>query len=368
MKFDLVARGFRADESPDSIPVLALDEANHQNVCKYPVANRYVIPGYLFTLVRPGEWEHSVVIMLSVLLLIAFSVVFVNGQTREPWVSLSQLANERQDADDFAAAEKLRREALRLAEEKLGLVDKQLAPLLANLAVSLHSEGRDAEADPLARRAFFLAEQSGDQKLTGQVLNTLGVVLAGQGELARAEPVLRRSVALLEQSEGADALEVAKAACNLATLYAEIHQFVKAEQELALVLPVYERHLGPEHPAYAMALGSMFTILYEQHRVAEGEPYLRRALAVGEKVFPESVKMANLQHCLAAFEMSREHFKEAARLLEKVIATEERMLGHEHPELAHALVNYSYVLRRLHQKNDAKLAQNRANSILKSFH
>jgi tetratricopeptide (TPR) repeat protein len=306
--------------------------------------------------------------MLSVLLLVVSGVVFVSGQSQQPWVNLSQLANERQEADDYAAAEKLRREALRLAEEKLGLVDKQLAPLLANLALSLHFEARDAEADPLARRAFMLAEQSGDQQLTGMVLNTLGVVLAGEGELARAEPVLRRSVALLEQSEGIDALDVAKAANNLSTLYADTHQFVRAEQELARILPVYERHLGLDNPTYAMALANMFTILYEQHRVAEGEPYLRRALAVGEKSFPRSLKMANLQHCLAAFEVSRQNYKEAARLLEKVIATEERMLGREHPELAHSLVNYSYVLRRLHQKNDAKQAQNRANSILKSFH
>jgi tetratricopeptide (TPR) repeat protein len=306
--------------------------------------------------------------MLSVLLLIVFSVVFVNGQTPVPWVNLSQLANERQEADDFAGAEQLCREALRLAEEKLGLVDKQLAPLLSNLALSLHFLARDAEADPLARRAYLLAEQSGDQKLTGKVLNTLGVVLAGEGELARAEPVLRRSVALLEQSEGAEGLDVARAANNLSTLYADTHQFVKAEQELARALPIYEKHLGPELPEYAMALGSMFTILYEQHRVAEGEPYLRRALALGEKMFPHGLNMANLQHCLAALEASRENYKEAARHLEKVVAIQERVLGPEHPLLAHTLVNYSNVLRRLHQKNEAKQAQNRANLILKSLH
>ena len=42
--------------------------------------------------------------------------------------------------------EKLRREALELAEKQLGPEDKQLAPLLGDLAFSLHFEARDAEA------------------------------------------------------------------------------------------------------------------------------------------------------------------------------------------------------------------------------
>lgn len=302
------------------------------------------------------------------LLLIVFSAVFASGQTLAPWGSLSKLADERYEADDFKAAELLRREALRLAEEKLAPADKQLASLLANLAISLHFSARDAEADPLARKAYVIAEQSGDQRLIGAVLNTLGVVLAGEGDTARAEPVLRRSVALIEQSEGADALHVAEAANNLATLYSDTHQYAKAEQQMARVLPIYEEHLGPAHPVLAMALGNMFTIFSDQHREAAGEPYLRRALSIGEKTFPKSLNMANLQHCLAALEASRDNFQEAARLLEKVIATQERLLGPEHPQLAHSLSDYSAVLRHLHQRVEAKQAQNRANLILKSFH
>jgi hypothetical protein len=37
-----------------------------------------------------------------------------------------------------------------------------------------------------------------------------------------------------------------------------------------------------------------------------------------------------------ALEASRENHKEAARLLQQVIATEERLLGPQHPELARA--------------------------------
>ncbi len=305
---------------------------------------------------------------MTALLLIVFSAVSGIGQTLAPWVALSKKATGFQEADQFAAAEVLHRQALRVGEQELGPSDPLLAPLLSNLALSLHAEARDAEAEPFARRAYTIAEKNGEPRLTGLVLNALGVVLAGEGEVARAEPVLRRSVAILAQAEGEQALDVAKAANNLSTLYADTHQFAKAEKELKLVLSIYEKELGPDHPLYAMASANMFNALHEQHRIQEGEPYLRRALAIGEVKFPQSLNMVFLQHCLAALEVAHENYKEAARILEQVITREERLLGPDHPLVARALVNYSSVLKRLHQKTEAKQAMNRANLILKTLH
>lgn len=301
------------------------------------------------------------------LLLLVFGALFTSGQTAGPWEGLTRLANQHHDLDDFAGEEKLRREALRLAEEQLGPDDLTKAPLLSNLALCLHSQGRDAEGDPLVRRAVSIAEQSGNQQLFGLMLNSLGVILAGQREIGRAEPVLRRSVAILEAVEGEDGFEVAQAANNLATTYAETQQYAKAEKELARAIKVYEKRLGPTHPLYASVLGNMFVALYEQHRITEAEPYLRRALAIGEKAFPNRLPMANLLYCLSALEASHENFKESARLLEKVIAMKEKILGPQHPDLPPALTSYANVLRRLHQKGPAKEAQNRADFIQKSL-
>jgi tetratricopeptide (TPR) repeat protein len=300
-------------------------------------------------------------------LLIVFGAVFTTGQTVSPWQRLTMLANQRHEADDFAGEEKLRREALRLAQEQLGSEDLITAPLLSNIALCLHSEGRDAEADPLVREAVFMAENGGNQRLLGKMLNAMGVVLLGEYGPERAEPVMRRSVAMLEEAFGEVTYEVAQAANNLATVYADTHQYAKAERELARAIPVYEKHLGAEHPLYAMILGNMFGTLYEQNRVAEGEPYLRRALAIGEKAFPNSLNMASLQHCLAALEASHGNFKESARLLEKSIATKEKLLGPQHPDLVRSLTSYSGVLRHLHQKTEAKQVQNRADLIQKSL-
>jgi tetratricopeptide (TPR) repeat protein len=198
------------------------------------------------------------------------------------------------------------------------------------------------------------------------MLNVLGVVLSGEGQKARAEPVLRRSVALLDQFEDTNALNAARATNNLATLYLDTHQYAKAEEEMTRALPKYERFLGPSDPEMALVLGNMFTIFAAQHRAQEGEPYLQRALTIGRKAFPGSLKMANLEVCLASLEAQRENYKEAAVLLKGVIETQERLLGPEHPEVAHSLAAYATVLHHMHQKTEAKNALNRANMILKS--
>ena len=337
------------------------------NVWEHQVFHRYAILGYLFTLVWVFDSQHSEGVMFFISLAV-LSALAANGDappSAQTWEELSKKATELQNLDDFAGAELLRRQALEIAEKKPGIEDSKLAPLYSDLAVTLHLEARDAEADVVARQATACATRSSDPRLMGVTLNILGVVLSAEGENARAEPVLRRSVALLEQAEGPDSFEVAKAENNLAMLYLNDREYAKAGIEMARALPAYES-LGTDNPELALILGNVFAVLASQHRAEEGEPYLRRALAIGEKAFPNSLKMANLQVCLAALENSRENYKDAARLLESAVATQERLLGPDHPTLAHTLQGYSAVLRHLHRNAQAKIAQNRANSILKS--
>jgi len=78
--------------------------------------------------------------------------------------------------------------------------------------------------------------------------------------------------------------------------------------------------------------------------------------------------MATLRANLASLEAGRGHYQIAAKIMEEVIAMQEKTLGPNHPQLAASLANYSSVLRQLHQKTEAKRAENRANAIQKSFH
>jgi tetratricopeptide (TPR) repeat protein len=136
---------------------------------------------------------------------------------------------------------------------------------------------------------------------------------------------------------------------------------------MALALSFYETHYRSLDTTLAMGLRNMFVILFKQQRIAEAEPYLTRALEIGERVFPQSWKMAQLRFGQALLEQSRGKFQESATILRQVIDLQERILGSEHPELARSLLAYSFALRHLHRRNEAHEAQKRGDSILKSF-
>jgi tetratricopeptide (TPR) repeat protein len=311
----------------------------------------------------------KVVLNLNTILLVAhFSPAWVAGaditpSRNTPWADSMGLAQQVQDVGDLATVEQLRRDALRSAEQTLGPDHKQVAVLLSNLGATLRLEGRYPEAYALSLRALEIAKASGDKRLLAAVLNGLGLAL--WNEPARAEPVLRRSLALYEQAEGGNPIDIAKIENNLASLYSNEYQHAKALELMTRALPRYEKYLGPEDPTLALALANMFAILSEQHRAEAGEPYLRRAIAIGEKAFPQTAAMAKLQVCVAALELSRGNPQESARILRLAIALQERTLGPAHPEVARSLGYYSVTLRRMHDKAGARQAENRAKAILK---
>lgn len=281
--------------------------------------------------------------------------------------SLSNVAFVIGEQGDLAGAEKLYRRSLELREKYKGRESIDVASTLNNLAGIIRQQGRYADGDALLRRALEIAEKSTDTRVTATILNTLGLNLMDQRENARAEPVLRRSRAMFEQAFGVDSMEVAKCATNLAFVYRQRSEIAKAEAEQRRALEIMEKHLGDQHPLLVSAWNNLFTILVLQDRVEEGEPYLRKALEIGERAFPSSPTMAQIRANLATLEARRGRYAEAARILEGVIAAQERLLGADHPSLASSLTNYSEVLKKLRQNTQAKRAQARANAILKSY-
>jgi tetratricopeptide (TPR) repeat protein len=303
---------------------------------------------------------------MNSLLLLAAGAIAATAQESVRWEELAHQAAERSEAEDVQGAETLSRQALRMAELELGADHPQLIPLSTQFAGILHRQGRDAEAEPLLRHAVAMANAAGDPKLLGIALNALGNALHGEGQAARAEPVLRRSLALFEQSEGKDALDTAKAANNLGTLYSDTGQYERAEREISFALSFYEKHRGSFPALFTISLRNMFVILLAQRRMEEAESYLKRAEAIASSEFPESRKMAALRFDEAVLNARRGKFQEAADLLQQVVEMQERLLGSQHRELARSLMIYSEVLRRLHHRTEAQQLKKRGTLILQS--
>ena len=233
---------------------------------------------------------------------------------------------------------------------------------LSNAGVQLRLAGQPAEAIVKFNAAIKIAEADSDDRLLATALSGLGASLIDQGELARAQPVLRRSLALFEKSTGANSLETAEAANNLAMIYRRNGDLAHAEEALERALPVLERHFASASHEMEIAYNNMFILLAEQKRWDEAEPYLHRALHAAY-LLPENADRADVEENLALLEAHRGEFTEAVETMRRVIATEERMLGNQAPRLASSLASYATYLRKISQKSEAQRAEQRARVI-----
>jgi tetratricopeptide (TPR) repeat protein len=233
---------------------------------------------------------------------------------------------------------------------------------LNNSGVALRLASRPEEAIETFKQALKIAEDAGDSRLLATVLGGLGATLVDLREFVRAQPVLRRSLALFEKTAGPDSIEAGEAANNLAMVFRKNGDLAQAQAQLERALPLMEKYLGPKSLALAMAFKNMFIVLAEEKQWDNAEPYLMRALEIA-RTLPESFQLAEIEENLALLEAHRSQFREASQTMELVIAVEERTLRLGDPRLAESLESYSSYLKKINQKAQARLAEDRAKAI-----
>ena len=99
------------------------------------------------------------------------------------------------------------------------IVGWSMATTLAKqLVLGQREQGRDAEAEPLFRRALAIHEKvlGPDHPTVAANLNNLGAVYFSEGRYGEAEPLFRRALDIQERALGHDHPDVAKTLNNLA--------------------------------------------------------------------------------------------------------------------------------------------------------
>ena len=115
--------------------------------------------------------------------------------------------------------------------------------------------------------------------------------LKSQGRYAEAIPVAKDFLELAKKELGLKG--EASGADWLGWLYREQGRYAEAEPLLQRVLAIDEKVLGPEHPNVAISLGTLAGLYLYQGRYAEAEPLLQRALAIQEKTLGPEHRSGN---------------------------------------------------------------------------
>ena len=244
--------------------------------------------------------------------------------------SLNARAQVLAARNEWRAAERLFREALRMRQSLRGAEHRDVAQSLNDLGLVLFYQGRADEAEGILRQALAMrrrllgeehldvAESQNDlaevlkfrgayeeaaelhrkslatslrlrgegDTLVALNLNNLGVVLHLQGDLEGAEPRYREALRMFLPVLGDEHPQVALVRSNLGALLHARGDYRGAEEQLHAALAVRRRVLGGDHPDVAIAANNLAGVLVDRGRPAEAESLVREALEILRRSFP----------------------------------------------------------------------------------
>jgi CHAT domain-containing protein/Tfp pilus assembly protein PilF len=238
-------------------------------------------------------------------------------------------------------------EAIPLAEAMLANLEKgsptrDLAGAMNNLAQLYGDVGRDAEAEPLFKRALAIMEKTVglDSVDIAPELNNLAALYQRQQRYAEAEPLFKRALALSEKQLPAGHPDIGRALNNLATNYERQDLHADSEPLFRRALAIYEKAAGPESPAVATLLSNLGQVVKAEGRYGDAEPLIKRSLAIHEKVQGQNhPDVARSLNNLADLYQRQNRFADAEPLFKRALAIRETVVGPDHPNTAASVNN-----------------------------
>lgn len=221
--------------------------------------------------------------------------------------------------------------------------------------IALSRAGKYREALPLAQAMVARLEATSNKRDLAAALTNLGQALASLGRDAESEPVYKRAVALYETALGLDSVEIAPALNNLAALYQRQQRYAEAEPLFVRALAIREKRLGASHPDVGQSLNNLATLYERQDRHADAEPLFKRALAIYRKAAGnDSAPVATLLNNLGQLTKSDGRFDQAEPLIRQSLTIRDRLLGADHPDVARSLNNLADLKQRQQRYDEAE--------------
>ena len=243
---------------------------------------------------------------------------------------------------EYAKAEPLLKEALRIRQKVLGSEHPYTANSLNNLGELYQAMGEYANAEPLLQEALLIRQKvlGPEHRDTAQSLNNLAVLHEAMGEYAKAEPLFQEALQIFQKVLGPEHRETATILNNLGELYRAMGEYAKAELRYQEALRIRKKVLGPEHPDTAVSLSNLALLYQTMSEYAKAEPLLQESLQIFRKVFGlEHPNTATSLNNLAFLYQAMDEYAKAEPLYQEALRIDQKVFGPEHPNTAAGLNN-----------------------------
>ena len=243
---------------------------------------------------------------------------------------------------EYAKAEPLYQEALRIRQKVLGPEHPDTALSLNNLGTLYQDMGEYAKAEPLYQEALRIRQKvlGPEHPDTAESLNNLAALYWAMGEYAKAEPLYQEALRIRQKALGSEHPDTAASLNNLAVLYWAMGEYAKAEPLLQEALRIWQKALGPEHPYTAQSLDNLGSLYQSMGEYAKAEPLYQEALRIRQKVLrPEHPNTAQSLGNLGSLYQDMGEYAKAEPLYQEALRIYQKVLGLEHPYTATGLDN-----------------------------
>jgi CHAT domain-containing protein len=202
---------------------------------------------------------------------------------------------------EYAKAEPLLQEALRIRQKVLGPEHPDTAGSLNNLASLYKHTGEYAKAEPLYQEALRIWQKvlGPEHPDTATGLDNLAELYRDLGALAKAEPLLQEALRIRQKALGPEHPDTATSLNNLASLYHSMGEYAKAEPLYQEALRIWQKVLGPEHPLTATSLDNLALLEFDLGRIDGATALARQASAADLIILSKIFSFTSEQQRLA---------------------------------------------------------------------
>lgn len=268
--------------------------------------------------------------------------------------------------------------AIRIAKRPEMGDSRVLARSYSSLAWALQKQGRNAEAEPLARWALETREArfGANAEPVARSLNQMATIYLALGRFNQAEPLLRRVLAMnkvasttidrgrvvpLDASKSTIMLqEQAQSESLLGLGYVVQRRFAEAEAEFARAVALREASQGSKHPETGDELNNLAWARLEQGKLAEARPTMEKSLDIleqGRGVQDPSV--ARALDGLARIDAGQNDLSAAETKYLRLIAIYESLGTGQESRLNDGLKRYADLLDRMGRSGEAGRVRDR---------
>ncbi len=304
----------------------------------------------------------------------------VHSQVKDPVVKAAMLdtfGNVYRSLGDYAKAERMLTEGLRIREEKVGKDHADTATSLHHVAWLRHDQGQYREAEALYRRARAIRETrlGPTHPATAATLFNLAYLLSYQDDiptaarLDEAEGLLRKVLVIRAKGlpEGHRDIGLARLALAV-VLFGRGSRDAEAKQHMLAGIQILSRAENKEVLSATYLKYFQATQARARGRLAEAEKLYREVLArVGQVLGEEHPLVALLLGDLAGLLRQRQDFAGAERVIRKALAIGRRSPLGGHPMMVQALLELGDHVRKRGDVSEAEQLYAEAVRVARTF-